>query len=321
VVPAFRGGWNVLGFKPDHCPADRGDEARISLRRRFSIRLHPALIASWPDCEQKGLLIAALEKLADPDEIWKLLKGYPEDMVPRYLRTALPELDEGSISRYPDDSGWFITGMLSQPADRSKRHRITLRDHCQHVQQAVRNLCSGLLDGDLRDALVLAAQFHDYGKIDVRYQSWLRDGDELAARYAPTPIAKSGKYVLKKQRDCGVPPGFRHESLSLMFAERAIMHEDLRQLVLHLIAAHHGEARPSLPVVLDDSPECVAFEGLSVCRRDRLETPPHSLAAGVEDRFWSLTRQFGWWGLAYLEAMLRLADWRASESEGAEFSL
>jgi CRISPR-associated endonuclease/helicase Cas3 len=71
------------------------------------------------------------------------------------------------------------------------------------------------------------------------------------------------------------------------------------ELVLHLVGSHHGCARPLLPV-----PDGPSEADPVVC-----------LGAGVAERFWGLQRQHGWWGLAYMEALMRLADHRWSELE------
>ena len=59
------------------------------------------------------------------------------------------------------------------------------------------------------------------------------------------------------------------------------------------------------------------YQGATLSSVDRRDHPAHRLDSGVADRFWTLTRHFGWWGLAYLEALLRLADQQASANEAA----
>jgi CRISPR-associated endonuclease/helicase Cas3 len=90
----------------------------------------------------------------------------------------------------------------------------------------------------------------------------------------------------------------------------------LADLFLHLIASHHGHARPLAPV--SDDSQAPALEGklgalrISLSGEDRRRWIAHRVDSGLSDRFWRLTRRYGWWGLAYLEAILRLGDWYAS---------
>ena len=95
----------------------------------------------------------------------------------------------------------------------------------------------------------------------------------------------------------------RHEMLSVQLAERlGVPGQDAeRDLILHLIAAHHGYARPFAPVVLDKEPPDVEYAGVALSSAERGERPLHRLDSGIADRFWSLTRRFGWWGLVGLK--------------------
>jgi CRISPR-associated endonuclease/helicase Cas3 len=173
-----------------------------------------------------------------------------------------------------------------------------------------------------------AAERHDWGKADDRFQAmlrgtgrteaWLRDGR------TPPLLAKSGgigltpREIAAARQRAELPDGFRHEMLSVQLAERAGLPECTdaeRELILHLIAAHHGFARPFAPIVIDDDPPDVEYNGLVLTHAERRDAPPHRLDSGIAERFWSLTRRYGWWGLAYLEALLRLADQQASADE------
>ena len=162
----------------------------------------------------------------------------------------------------------------------------------------------------------------DLGKADPRFQSWLRKGlpwvgGPLLAKSPELPQGRAENRAARERS--GYPEGGRHELLSVrMLESRADTLPDtpeLRELLLHLVESHHGYCRPFAPVVLDDTPVDVkltadnrVFEANSATGLERLE-------AGPADRFWHLTRRHGWWGLAWLEALLRLADHRRSEWE------
>jgi CRISPR-associated endonuclease/helicase Cas3 len=182
----------------------------------------------------------------------------------------------------------------------------------------------GLLD-DLVADLRLAGQWHDAGKADLRFQRWLHGGSEFKTLVQQEPLAKSAvrltsRIAISRARErAGYPEKARHELMSVALMEAAgealMARARDRSLVAHLVASHHGHCRPLAPCVADPAPVDVAF------RRDGiecLESSAHELArldSGIADRFWEMVRRYGWWGLAYLEALLRLADHRQSERE------
>jgi CRISPR-associated endonuclease/helicase Cas3 len=75
--------------------------------------------------------------------------------------------------------------------------------------------------------------------------------------------------------------------------------DEVKDLVLHLIAVHHGRARPHFSVDEAFDPE-------------RPLSDVEALAVETPRRFARLQRKYGRWGLAYLESLLRAADWAAS---------
>src|SRR5690606_22240950 len=97
--------------------------------------------------------------------------------------------------------------------------------------------------------------------------------------------------------------GYRHELGSLLRVESdAAFRElpaDMQDLVRHLIAAHHGRARPTI-----GTSGCDAAPSSAVAR--------HARDAAL--RFVRLQHRWGPWGLAWLEALLRAADQQASRA-------
>jgi CRISPR-associated endonuclease/helicase Cas3 len=83
-------------------------------------------------------------------------------------------------------------------------------------------------------------------------------------------------------------------------------------LVYHLIGGHHGWCRPFAPPVVDPNPVEAAHEQNGATFKSRTNHHLARLDSGVADRFWILVERYGWWGLAWLETIFRLADHHAS---------
>ena len=260
-------------------------------------------------------------------------------VVLRSARGVRPLAEEADVSPESVDDGGDVVGR-SVP--------VELQAHTADVVDATERSLGVLpVPDDLGKVLLSAAEMHDWGKADVRFQAMLLGCSPAEARMYRAALgpdgtdgpeglggllAKSGRERIRHEEmrlreRAELPKGFRHEMLSVQLAERALCHAPdrargdpvLRDLLLHLIASHHGSARPFASVVIDADPHGVRVSGVEMTADDRRNAvPPHRLDSGVAERFWRLTRVFGWWGLAYLEAILRLADWEASAQEEAE---
>lgn len=80
-------------------------------------------------------------------------------------------------------------------------------------------------------------------------------------------------------------------------------------LVLHLIASHHGHARPLLPIVTDNANHQLSVYADGIEMTAEL---PRAVDMGHADAFHLLNRRYGRWGLALLEAVVRCADMTVS---------
>lgn len=256
----------------------------------------------------------AVPPSADDAETWRVMDGTEDGVDPRLPFRVLPWREDGEDELVPD--GWYPrrrfatrygpngeavagftlhTGRAADTPDRSVAAAQLLSEHTAMVEAEAERLAQILaLPAPLAEALRTAARWHDHGKAAPRWQNAM--GGTPGA-----PLAKTAR-----PRDLALLQGYRHELGSWLAAEAnglAGLDDTARELALHLIAAHHGHARPLIPVAGVDA------------------APPSALdaAAGrVARGFARLQHRYGPWGLAWLETLMRAADQRASRRHEAE---
>ncbi len=195
---------------------------------------------------------------------------------------SLPEWYRDQVQAQAYPGGVLVTGWDYHRDAQTGVKAIALDEHRAAVAAAAEQFArrTGLPE-PMVGAVGEAGRCHDLGKADLRWQAAY--GGSLT-----TPLAKG-------RRDPAfaalLPKGWRHEMESVRRTETA------DGLVRHLIGTHHGHGRPLFPALPD--PELWhALGGLDWA-----------------EQFSRLQAQYGHWGLAYLETLLRLADWLVSDQE------
>lgn len=209
-----------------------------------------------------------------------------------------------------------------ETASHASSEPVALEDHCRQVACFVRRFLRKL-DVDEKDDLVLAALLHDGGKADPRFQIMLSGGDPWNRPDGPV-LAKSGRaWSPAAWTGAGLPRGWRHEALSVRMARRHCRFAEARdrKLVCWLIGSHHGRGRPFFGFADSEPEQPLPCLDVTDWRLQPDVPGPQSLAFDLDGLDWpslfeDLKRRYGIWGLAHLEAILRLADHRASEQEG-----
>ncbi|MGB1016531.1 MAG: CRISPR-associated endonuclease Cas3'', partial [Nannocystaceae bacterium] len=199
---------------------------------------------------------------------------------------------------------------------------VSLASHLEDVRAwATWFASAGNIGEQISEDIALAALLHDIGKADWRFQAMLRGGDpvHVGEPIAKSRLAGSAKTRARAAQRSTWPRGFRHELISLALFDASpdlqTQAHDL-DLVRHLIASHHGWCRPWPPAAVDENPQTVTCEVAGVQAKVSTAALDENTLNQCVSRFRRLTRRYGWHGLAYLEAVLRLGDHQASRTPG-----
>lgn len=272
------------------------------------INYHTILLPFTAGGLREGLLNGEADSASEVADEWRDEKGEqrrirvwdnseaPEGM--RLIRTidTKPNDDEEESERAASSRRFWRWYVKPRSADddssKTSRGAVTWEVHKKDAVDSAARIVTNLpLPEDLKEAVILAAKCHDLGKRRAIFQRVLGnlDGNKPL-------LAKSGG----KTNDF---TDYRHEFGSLLDvrddSEFRKLKDEMKDLVLHLIATHHGRGRPH-------------FQPDDTVDLERNEKDVARAAAEIPRRFARLQRKYSRWGLAYLESLLRAADYAAS---------
>lgn len=261
----------------------------------FFARAGRAGVVIWGDEAVELLALDVEEQLATATELF----GQPAEII----------AGDGSQE---DDSWAVIVPQSVLAEDEALRqewstsdHEVLLDDHCRDVavraQQFGREL--GLTEA-LCQTLFEAGIWHDAGKADCRFQ-WFTLGSTRLLDEAPLAKSiRSTTRAVRRRHGVGLPRGWRHEQLSAALAWLGLErdHPRSRALVTRLAGTSHGWGRPFFP---HSDSTLVGVDGA----KDHQRAAESLFGRSQWHEVIELTEaEYGVWGCAFLEAVLRAAD-------------
>lgn len=173
-------------------------------------------------------------------------------------------------------------------------HRADVAAACAEVAEQC-----GITDYDMVEAVRLAGLYHDDGKAHSRFQKMLKTG--FPRGKAPSEnVAKSPQnapFNARPKTEYGLPLGWRHEQLSAAIAAHELQGSVHQKTVSVLAGLTHGYGRLTFP------------HGWSALLSGEDIAAEDIFTDGTWEQWVSdLTRLYGPWHLAWLEALVRAAD-------------
>ncbi len=203
----------------------------------------------------------------------------------------------------PDEPIFVLVRQRELPEDdrRSERsmQRVFLDDHSHAVAERAQQLgvTVGLSDDSLA-AVTEAALEHDSGKEAPRFQTYL-----AAGRSRDRALAKSSYRISRKLRARLGLVGWRHEQLSA--ARYFGKGPEASELVTWLIGTSHGYGRGTF----DADATLLLPDGQREVGMGAMDAALDLYDDGAWDELLErLVREYGPWGIAYLETIVRAAD-------------